>query len=78
MDSASDVLANPERVAAASYQLNRVARSGLITRAPGPQPRWGWDARQSRHPRVAEYSNPGLWDATPSGFLLDHLMCALV
>ena len=35
-------------------------------------PRWvatplGLGRNADRHPRVAEYSNPGLWDATPLG-----------
>ena len=33
----------------------------------GRQPRWGWGANHAAVPRIAEYGNPGLADATPFG-----------
>ena len=46
--------------------------AAFVVHRPRTQPLRGWGQRVdgglfSRSPRVAAYSNPGLWDATPSG-----------
>src|SRR6185295_12101140 len=56
--------AQPQRGCGCVWKDEQRNALGVVHARPGPQPLWGWQI--SRLPRVAEYGNPGLRDATTS------------
>jgi len=63
----------PDQIVSNRYRLLSSARRSRRAR---PQPRWGCEDHRCYSPKVAEYSNLGLWAATTTWLTTDCPSCA--